>query len=243
MSATTPSPQQPEPLSLPPEDFAERELPLLLVPSQQPLYLPHQLHDMANAVDSFLEEQQKQKPSSQLADRIQQSPAEIQEILQRVFENNNPTIPQLIDILSQPEHLVAVSETDPLAAARLRGVQVKHNLLHDDGTPLNSAGVASLLGISRQAVDKRRKKGQLLAVSLGKRGYYYPLCQFYRGQILPGLEPVLTALADSDPWTHLMWLKTGDARLASQTPIACLQKGEIDRVVFAAQCYGQPNPA
>jgi hypothetical protein len=150
---------------------------------------------------------------------------------------------QMITALTAPELLAELAPADPLAVARLRGMKVKQELLHGDGSPLKSEEVAQLLGISRQAVDKRRSKGQLLAVSLGKRGYFYPLWQFQAGEVLPGIDLVLATLAKFDAWTQLMFMKTGDIRLNDRTPLDCLISGDVDEVVAAARCYGEPNPA
>jgi hypothetical protein len=153
------------------------------------------------------------------------------------------SLEQAIAALTAPELLAELAPIDPLSLARLKGMKVKQDLLYGDGQPLRSEEVAQLLGISRQAVDKRRSKGQLLAVALGKRGYFYPLWQFRDGEVLKGLDRVLTALAKYDPWTQLMFMKTGDLRLDNRTPLACLITNDIDAVVSAAACYGEPNPA
>jgi len=55
----------------------------------------------------------------------------------------------------------------------------------------------SLLHLTRQA-GQTTVKGQLLVVSLGRRGYLYPAWQFQAGQVLPGLERVLASLKDYD---------------------------------------------
>ena len=68
----------------------------------------------------------------------------------------------MVEVFTRPEALKALAPSDPLAAARLKGVQVKRDLLYGDGQPFNSEEVAKLLHITRQAVDKRRSKGQLL---------------------------------------------------------------------------------
>lgn len=149
----------------------------------------------------------------------------------------------MVEVFTRPEALKALAPTDPLAAARFKGVQVKHELLYGDGQPLTSEEVASLLHLTRQAVDKRRSKGQLLGVSLGRRGYLYPAWQFQAGQVLPGLERVLASLKDYDSWTQLMFLKTGDVRLDGATPLERLQAGDIDAVVWAAECYGTQGAA
>ncbi len=156
--------------------------------------------------------------------------------------SHSSSLAQTIAALTSPELLAELAPIDPLAGARLRGVKVKQELLYSDGQPLRSEEVAQLLGISRQAVDKRRSKGQLLAVSLGRRGYFYPLWQFRDGAVLTGLDRVLPALATFDAWTQLMFIKTGDLRLDSRTPLECLVAGDIDAVVNAAACYGKPNP-
>jgi hypothetical protein len=157
--------------------------------------------------------------------------------------SHSSSLAQTIAALTSPELLAELAPIDPLASARLRGMKVKQELLYSDGQPLRSEEVAQLLGISRQAVDKRRSKGQLLAVSLGRRGYFYPLWQFRDGAVLIGLDRVLAALAKFDGWTQLMFMKTGDLRLNDRTPLECLVAGDIDAVVNAAACYGKPNPA
>ncbi|WP_017326542.1 hypothetical protein [Synechococcus sp. PCC 7336] len=149
----------------------------------------------------------------------------------------------MVQGITQPEVLKALAPEDPLAAARLKGHRVKLELLYRDGDPLSSAEVAQLLCISRQAVDKRRKKHQLLAVSLGRRGYFYPAEQFLDGSTLPGLEKVLAALQEYSAWTQLMFLKTADVRLEGKTPLECLKAGQVEAVVQAAQCYGDQSAA
>lgn len=144
----------------------------------------------------------------------------------------------LVEVLTQPEALANLAPDDPLAIARLKGVQVKQRLLYEDGAPLKSEQVAQLLNMSRQAVDKRRIKHQLLGVSMGRRGYLYPLCQFQDHQVIPGLAQVLNVLKDFSPWTQLMFLKTGDVRLGGKTPLTYLQDGKIEDVLAAAECYG-----
>lgn len=157
--------------------------------------------------------------------------------------DHNLGFEEMVKAFTRPEALKLLAPTDPLAAARLKGVQVKQQLLYGDEQPLTSEEVAALLRMTRQAVDKRRLKGQLLGVSLGKRGYLYPCWQFQSGQVLPGLERVLAALKDNDPWTKLMFMKTGDVRLDGATPLERLQAGDIEAVEQAAESYGTHRAA
>lgn len=128
---------------------------------------------------------------------------------------------------------------DPLAAARLRGATRKAELLREHGGSLSAPQVAKLLGISRQAVDKRRQKGTLFAVELGRAGYTYPVWQFTDKGVLPGLRDVLAAFSVTDPWTKLNVLLTADPRLDGRTPLEALQAGDVELSRRAVAAYGE----
>jgi len=142
--------------------------------------------------------------------------------------------------LSQPEVLAALAPSDPLAAARLRGAQVQQSLLNG---AYSSEEVAKLLRMTRQGVDKRRRQGQLLGLSVGRRGYRYPAWQFQEGNVLPGLPDILAAFTDLNPWTQAVFFTTGDLRLGGKTPLEVLQAGQVDAVVQAAAAYGHQGAA
>jgi hypothetical protein len=149
-------------------------------------------------------------------------------------------IDKLLDV-----NTLALLETDsnPLLEAKLRGVMAKDALLNYQGQALKSSEVALLLDMTRQNIDKYRLSGQLLGVSLHKRGYRYPLWQFTEGKILPGLAEVLAAMKDISDWGKLLFMVTGDVRLENQTPLQLLQAGEIATVIEAAKVYGQQSAA
>ncbi len=142
--------------------------------------------------------------------------------------------------LSQPEVLAALAPADPLAAARLRGAQVQQSLLNG---AYSSEEVAKLLRMTRQGVDKRRRQGQLLGLSVGRRGYRYPAWQFQEGDVLSGLPDTLAAFTDLNPWTQAVFFTTGDLRLGGKTPLEVLQAGQVDAVVQAAAAYGHQGAA
>src|SRR5260370_12740730 len=102
-----------------------------------------------------------------------------------------------------PGLLPQSTSDDPLLAARRRGLKRKKQMLNASGGSLTSEQVAEVLGISRQAVDKRRSSNQLLALTQGKRGYSYPGFQFDDGRTLKGLEEVLAELSPLDPWMQI----------------------------------------
>lgn len=73
---------------------------------------------------------------------------------------------------------------DALLAAKVRGLNRKKQMLDASGGALSSQQVAEVLGISRQAVDKRRASSRLLALTQERRGYSYPRFQFEEGLVL-----------------------------------------------------------
>jgi hypothetical protein len=142
-----------------------------------------------------------------------------------------------LNALQAPEAIAAMLQDDPLAEARLRGLDIRERLLQAEGGVFTSEQVARHLGISRQAVDKRRRAGRLLAFSTGRRGYVYPAWQLAHGGVLPGIESVLADLAIRDPWMQAAFFVSGDPRLEDTTPLEALRKGQIEAVCRAARGY------
>lgn len=143
----------------------------------------------------------------------------------------------LVSALTSDEALASIRGRDPLAGARLRGIEAKRKLLEAEGDPLSSAQAAKLLKISRQAVDKRRRENKLLGLELGKKGYHYPSWQFD----LRGLEQVLSALSGRDPWEKLSFFLNPSGILDDRTPLTVLRgkKDNLTEIVNAAVSYGE----
>ncbi|MBB6143699.1 hypothetical protein HNQ77_001648 [Silvibacterium bohemicum] len=145
----------------------------------------------------------------------------------------------MVEALSSAPWVAELEEDDPLAAAKLRGLKRRQEMLKAAGETLTSEQVAEVLNLSRQAVDKRRSSNQLLALTQGKRGYSYPGFQFHEGKTLDGLESVLKALSAVDPWMQLNFFTSPNERLGGKNPIEALRKGKIDEVVKIASTYGE----
>ena len=131
----------------------------------------------------------------------------------------------LFELASSPWLMEAIEQTDPLAEARLRGVQEQRRLLEEAGGAVGVTEAAEILSISRQAVDARRKKGRILAVSTGRHGWRYPLCQFDEGSesgLVPGLERVLEVLDDEGGWMALAFLLSPEERLGDVRSARCI---------------------
>ncbi len=72
---------------------------------------------------------------------------------------------------------------------------------------------AAILGISRQAVDKRRQAGTLLAISVGGHGYHCPAWHFDQSGVIGGLESVLKVLARHDEWMKFAFFVNANVHL------------------------------
>jgi hypothetical protein len=150
----------------------------------------------------------------------------------------------LLSAMESKSGLRLITRGGPLAAARLRGLQAKRDLLERAGGALQPREVAALFDMSRQAVGKRRAAGTLLGVPTGRRGYEYPVCQFVDGGVVGGLDTVLSAFdEDVDPWMQLAFLMTPCDRLGGEPPLDVLQRGEVDEVVRAARTHGEHGAA
>ena len=149
------------------------------------------------------------------------------------------------DYLVAVEALSSALETtqfiaeDPFIAAKFRGLKRKQQMLEATGGALTSEKAAEILGISRQAVDKRRAANQLLALTQGKRGYSYPSFQFEDGKTITGLEEVLGELKELDPWMQMIFFTSSNERLGDKTPLEGLKKGLVSEVKAAASGYGE----
>jgi hypothetical protein len=140
------------------------------------------------------------------------------------------------------DHVLPTS--DPLAKARLRGAIAMRELLNADGGALTASETAELLGISRQAVDKRRKAMQLLAVELPRRGLLYPAWQLTAQGVLPGVVDVLAELGDHDAWSRARFFVTGNDRLGGARPLDFLLRGKkLEPVLRAARSFGEHGAA
>jgi hypothetical protein len=134
---------------------------------------------------------------------------------------------------------VDLSVLDPFVEAMARGAAIKQELLTSGGAGLTSSQVSSALGITRQAVDKRRRRRALLALPNGSGEYVYPACQFTSDGVIPGLEDVLRAFQIRSPWTQLSALLTPTPALDGKSIIEALKSGAIERAVAVAASLGE----
>ena len=118
----------------------------------------------------------------------------------------------------------AVAALEPLAPLIARNAEHRLDLLGEVGGTLSAEEVGNLLGITRQAVDKRRRTNGLLAFRRSG-DWRYPRCQFDEEahEVLDGIAKVVHAFAGSGPWVTLDFLLAPDDALDGQSPIGALR--------------------
>ena len=141
----------------------------------------------------------------------------------------------ILRVLECPEIGASTRDRDPLVVARLRRIESMRRILAGEGGTLSAEKVGEVLTISRQAVEKRRKSGRLIGISLGRRGFGYPAWQFTTRGILPSLESVLSILKAHDPWTKLVFFLTDNPALGGRKPIDDIRSGQVEGVIAAAR--------
>jgi hypothetical protein len=134
-------------------------------------------------------------------------------------------------------------DPDPLIRAKLRGIEHRKRIIEKLGGTLSAEQVSETIGISRQAVDKRRSQNQVIGLTQGKRGYAYPAFQFEDGKAIDGLKEVLDALSGHDPWMQSIFFANENDRLNGSTPVEALRQGKTGAVVRAAEAYGEQGAA
>ena len=122
----------------------------------------------------------------------------------------------------------SVADLDPEAIDLAKEIEHCDALLRRAGGTYSVTEVAQLLGISRQAVDKRRQNGALLAMRQSS-DWHYPRAQFHERETLPNLPEVVKGMAETGPWVTLEFLVTPDTVLLGLTPREALLKGGAAR--------------
>jgi hypothetical protein len=149
----------------------------------------------------------------------------------------------LLHALTRPGVAGVFTQADPLAKARLRGLGRRDALLATEGGVLSSEACATKLHVSRQAIDKRRLAGKLLALDVGRRGYLYPAWQLVPEGVLPGLEEVLVELVAHPPLAKARFFLSANARLAGERPLDLLRRRAVLPVIKAAKAFAEQGAA
>jgi len=133
----------------------------------------------------------------------------------------------------------SINQLDPMATLIARNIEHKAKLLGRAGGLLDVRQVADLLGVRRQAVDKRRRERKLLAVPRGA-DFRYPAAQFAEGEVVRGLPQILQTIGLEGPWGTLEFLLEPDAELEGESPLAWLKRhpDRLEPVLRLARAAG-----
>ena len=158
-----------------------------------------------------------------------------------------PTTPGKFVVTFVPDASPARPDTDEafrlaLADAVRRGRPRWLEIMASEGGVVSASQMATLLGISRQAVDKRRRTGQLLGFRDVGRAYLYPAWQVRDGKPLPGLERVLAALGagEHSAKQQVIFFLSPRGRFEDRRALDLLREGTpetVDEVDNAALGY------
>lgn len=140
----------------------------------------------------------------------------------------------LAQLLGRAELLgAAVADLDPLVPALARSVEHRGQLLRRAGGVLSAEDAGKIVGVSRQAIDKRRRSDTILAIREGS-DWKYPACQFQDGEVLPGIADVVRGFKTQGAWAALDFLLANDSALGGRSPLEALRQGDraaVERLI------------
>lgn len=106
------------------------------------------------------------------------------------------------------------------------------------GPVYTTASVMKVLGVSRQQIDDRRRRGTILALRTADGTWVYPAFQFDSGAVRPAVRAVLDVFRAVDPdwWTVAAWLRHPRAPWDGRSAAELLAEGveSLDVVLPAA---------
>jgi hypothetical protein len=145
--------------------------------------------------------------------------------------------------MGSPELLERMQASDPLAKAFVDGLDARARLIEQNGGVFKTEKVADYLGISPQAVNKRRASFQLLGLTFRRRGHVFPAWQFDQRGTVAGLQEVLLALAEHDEWMQNVFFVSPNTRLGGRRPLDLLRDKKVSDVIEAAKDFAQHGAA
>jgi hypothetical protein len=107
-----------------------------------------------------------------------------------------------------------------------------------DPAMLSSDAFAQRLGVSRETVNQKRKRCEVLGLDGNARGFRYPEWQLIHGRPIPRLRELFARL-ENDAWAVYRFLTTPQAALGGKTGVDALRDRQTDQVLEVAQALSQ----
>lgn len=139
------------------------------------------------------------------------------------WERHGLTAPPVDEMLDRVIALL------PLAAPNALDAEI--------GPFYDTASVETLLGgVSKQAVEARRKKHTILAAKTTDGRWAYPTFQFTGSDVDPALVPAIQAFRNAPAWSVAAWFVTPNPDLDDATPLEWARNGRpTDTLTSSAQ--------
>lgn len=136
----------------------------------------------------------------------------------------------LAQILSHSEFIGdSITDLDPMVPALARNLEHRNQLLKRAGGVLSAEKAGKIVGITRQAIDKRRRGNAILAIREGS-DWKYPAFQFRDGEVLPGIAEVVRGFEGQGAWVTLDFLLASESALGGRSPLDALREGDLGAV-------------
>jgi hypothetical protein len=135
---------------------------------------------------------------------------------------------QLAFIAAADIDLNSIGAPEDLADSMAAVLPASHPFDELIGPFYDTSSLSKWLRVSRQRLNQRVKKHQLLACPLEDGGNVYPAWQFAsNGAMTPGVQDILPILAcgTSDNWQMALWFSTPSEQLRGLSPKDWLLKG------------------
>ena len=157
-----------------------------------------------------------------------------------------PSAPQGQPTVRAPKPRAPVAVSRPqsdgldlaIEQARQRGAARAADILRRPEM-LTARALAERMGASHETINKRRQRGELLALEGATRGFRYPSWQVGPdGLPVPGLVEVSSEITGG-PWAVYRFLTETHGSLRGRTAIEALVAGDLDDVLDAARSIGR----
>lgn len=139
----------------------------------------------------------------------------------------------LVHLLSEVGVDSEISEVTRLREASIARALAEREVLRERvGGFRPTTWVSEHLGVSRQAVDKRRRGGRLLAIETSDGSFEYPFLQFDENGVVKGVPEVLEVFREEgveNVWEVLSFLANPSPALSGKSVIEVLQEARTAR--------------
>jgi hypothetical protein len=156
--------------------------------------------------------------------------ASLGEFLPRVMEAAASVLSGKMSGSAEPE----------LTRAKLlaRGVFARRRLEEAEGGAISTEEVAENLDVTRQAIDLRRQKRQLVAWRTSQKRWRFPVWQFGSdGRPLEGLAECIAATDLDNEWSAMIFFLSSADSLDGLRPLDLLRDGRVSETVAYADRY------